>query len=251
MSRESILHKVRKILDRAEGTDHQGEIDAALAMAAKLMAQHAIEQAEVDAIRQDGKPEQIIERVVVVGNQRSPIAVAKGNLSVAVAEHNRCQVFRSNRWSNEHNATVYRLHIIGYESDVDYVEMLWTSLCLQMDAAHNAAKHKRPDWVTARTFRSSFCAGFTSEAWERLKAIKQQTIDDIDADSGKGTALVLVDRERAVQDYMRRNHYNLRKGRGRSSSDAYSNQAGRNAASRADYSGGRTKRFAARGALGA
>lgn len=253
MSRESVLEKVRKILDRAEGSDHQGEVDAALALASRLMAQHAIEQAEVDALKDSGEPEKIIERVVIVGADKSPISRSKGNLAVAVAQYNRCRVFKTTRLdtSGAQWRDMYALHIIGYESDVDYMEMLWTSLCLQMDEAHNRAKHNRPSWVHARTFRTSFCIGFINEAWQRLKTIQEQTMADVREESGSSTALVLVDREKSVDDYMAQNHRNLRSGR-RSSSrrDYHAEQSGRVAAGRADYSGGRTKRFAARQALG-
>lgn len=250
-SREDILAKVRKILDRAEGTDHQGEIDTALAMAAKLMAQHAIEQAEVDAMRDSGEPEKIIERVVIVGAKQSPIAHAKGNLSVPVAENNRCRVFRSSRWDNER--LCYALHIIGYESDVDFAEMLWTSLCLQMEQAHDKAKAERRDWVSARTFRTSFYRGFAREAQQRLRRFAQMAKDDIEQEMGTGSALVLVDRNRAVDDYMRENHGRLRRSRrsysGKSSHDYHAAGMGQSAAASADYSGGKRARVGYRQAL--
>lgn len=278
--RDSVLAKVRKMLDLAEGSDKQGEIDAALAQASKLMAMHAIEQAEVDALRTDGKPEQIIDRPVILGKYGSPTANDRGRLGMAVAETNRCRVYRSRGFRAEDGTwhSGYTLHIVGYESDVDYVEMLLTSLSLQMDAAHDKAKKNKREWVNGRTFRSEFNGGFVSEAWDRLrniaretdKAVREQDVANMRAQLGLAEgeyatqeqaeqvlstsgALVLRDREKDVEAFLKKAVPGLRSGRSYSyskNSDAHARQAGRNAGARADYSGGRTARIGARAQLG-
>lgn len=253
--RENVLAKVRKMLDLAEGSDKQGEIDAALAQAQKLMTLHAIEQAELDKLKGSTR-EQIIKRTVRVGPSGSPSSSSKGNLSVAVAEMNRCKVYREAGYSD------YRLVFVGYESDVDFVEMLWTSLSLQMDQAHDRAKRDKREWVNGRTFRKNFNDGFVAEARRRLTKIKQdneesieQTAIEASVESGTerasgGTALVLRNREREVEEFLYKSVGKLRRGySGRSSYDGHARQAGTSAASKADYSGGRTGRIGARGQI--
>lgn len=249
--RQSVLDKVRKMLDLAEGSDKQGEIDAALAQASKLMAMHAIEQAEVDALKKDGAPEQIIERRIVAGKQRSPITMDKCRMALVVAEANRCRMHRSRKWTLD--GDFQTIVLTGYESDIDFVEMLFTSLCLQMDAAHNKAKRFKREWVNGRTFRSEFNSGFITEARERLEKIKADTMAEV-AEIGDGTtsmALVLVDRDEAVEAEYRRRNPNLRRSYSSArNSDAHARQQGRTAATKADYSAGRTKGIGARGQLG-
>lgn len=249
--RDSVMAKVRKMLDLAEGSDKQGEIDAALAAAQRLMTEHAIEMADVDKLRDGDKPEQIIKRTVRVGSNGSPISSAKGRLSVAVAENNRCRVYR------DVNHDDYRLVFVGYESDVDFVEMLWTSLSLQMDTAHNIAKASKRDWINGRTFRKNFNSGFVSEAHRRLRDMKRENekaIEQAAVDAGReagGTALVLRSREQDVEDFLQANVGKLRRSySGRSSYDGHARQAGTTAAAKADYSGGRTARIGARGQIG-
>lgn len=249
--RDSVMAKVRKMLDLAEGSDKQGEIDAALAAAQRLMTEHAIEMADVDKLREGDKPEQIIKRRIVVGSNGSPISSAKGNLSVAVAENNRCRVYRDTGYGE------YVLVFVGYESDVDFVEMLWTSLSLQMDTAHNVAKAGKREWVNGRTFRKNFNDGFVSEAHRRLREMKRENeraIEQAAIEAGSeagGTALVLRSREQDVKDFLRAEVPGLRRSYGgRSNYDGHARQAGTSAASRADYSGGRTARIGARGQIG-
>jgi len=241
--RENILAKVRKMMDLAEGSDKQGEIDAALQAASNLMARYAIEQAEVDALRTDGKPEQIVERRIIAGKNHSPMSSSLGSLFVVVANNTRCTVYRDS------SAADYTIVLVGYESDAEYAEMLWTSLCLQMDKAHEAAKRAKRDWVHGRTFRKNFNAGFTGEASARLKAMRAETMREIESASSS-SALVLIDREQAVKDHIR--HLNLhRTSSGRSEYDAHARQQGRRAAARADYSGGRgPARVGSRGQIG-
>lgn len=250
--RESVLAKVRKALDLAEGSDVQGEIDAALAQATKLMAIHAIEQAEIDALRTDGKPEQIIERRIRAGKSRSPLAMDKCRMAYAVALTNRCRMHRS--FESDDNWQDWQMIVLtGYESDVDFVEMLFTSLCLQMDTAHDRAKHTKRDWVNGRTFRSEFNSGFVREARIRLEQIKKDTMAEMAeiGDGTTGTALVLVDREDAVDRWHREQNPRLvRRSSGRTNSDAHARQLGRTAATKADYSAGRTKGIGARGQIG-
>lgn len=247
--RESVLSKVRKMLDLAEGSDKQGEIDAALQQASKLMARHAIEQAEIDKLRDGDKPEQIIKRKVFVGSRKSPTSSSKGNLSVAVAETNRCRVYRSDSLNPDTNRYEYTLVFVGYESDVDFVEMLWTSLCLQMDTAHDSAKAFKREWVNGRTFRANFYAGFITEAWNRLREIKRETMREI-TDGSTGSALVLRDRETAVQEWLDSEVGKLSRSYGSNRTrDYHAAQAGRHAGARADYTG--TARIGARGQIGA
>lgn len=258
--RDGILAKVRKIMDLADGTDVQGEKDAAMAQAAALMARYAIEQHEIEAVRKQGEPEKIIDYSFVVGPRKSPVSKWRAQLAMHVALTHRCRMYQSSCWNYDRGAEDYEVHIIGFESDVAFVEMLYTSLALQMDAEHDVAKADKRDWVNGRTFRTNFNAGFAEEAQLRLSEIARQTAEAIREDdvtkqatlpSATSGALVLRERTQAVNDWVNEN-LNLRTTRsyGRSKHDGHARQAGRAAAGRADYSGGRTARIGARGQIG-
>ncbi len=252
--RNNVMDKVRKMLDLAEGSDKQGEVDAALSAAQRLMSEYAIEQVELDRLKQSGAPEKIVKRTVFVGPPGSPISSSKGNLSVAVAETNRCRVYRSDQRNPENHMIEYTLVLVGYESDVEFVEMLWTSLCVQLDVAHDVAKRNKREWVNGRTFRSNFNSGFVSEAWHRLREMSKENelaIEQAAEERGQpGTSLVLRNREKDVADFLQADVGKLRRSYGGNSSyDGHARQAGTSAASRADYSGGRTGRIGARGQI--
>lgn len=238
MTRETVMHRVRKMLDKAQSTEFEAERQTFLQKASSMMAQHAIDMAEVEAGRETGKPEEIVERVCFVGPAKSPASHSKGHVAMAVADTHRCKMFRQS-YRRDEDGTIHRgyhVHFVGYESDVDYVEMLWTSLCLQMEREYEEAKVDKRDFVNGRTFRKNFEAGFASEARERLEAMQREATRTVEA-AQTGSSLVLRDRARDVADHVRQK-YSLRSGRSYYRSDGHAQQAGRAAAARADYSGG-------------
>jgi Protein of unknown function (DUF2786) len=149
-----VLHKVTALLAKAESTNFPDEAEALTGKAQELMTRHAIDQAHLDAQRGD-RPR--------VGGRRvgidDPYAGARFLLLAAVADANRCRAVWTKYWGF---ATVF-----GDESDLDAVELLYTSLLVQATRAMVARPRPRGSGST-RSFRQSFLVAFARRIGVRL-----------------------------------------------------------------------------------
>jgi hypothetical protein len=134
-----------------------------------------------------------------------------------------------------------RLHVFGYESDIERTEMLWTSLQVQMQRAlaqeipdsYHDAKH-------IRAWRRSFMLGFASAVIKRVKAAEEAAASTIGAERGSGklsTALVLADRSLVVKARLSQEYPNRRTTRITYSGNGYG--SGHAAGQKADLGGGK------------
>jgi len=87
------------------------------------------------------------------------------------------------------------LLVFGFSSDLDLIEMLYTSLLVQ--ALRALAQAEIPSRENARTFRTSWWAGYTSRIITRLRGSQQRA--EAEAAKTPGTALVLADRSLQVK----------------------------------------------------
>ncbi|MCD2462433.1 DUF2786 domain-containing protein [Streptomyces sp. MBT42] len=182
------LQKVRALLAKAEdpATTPQ-EAETYFAKAAELMAKYGIERAMLaDADPELDRPG---DRVVVVeGTYANDRIYLLGYITEALNCHG-IQIAKS-RGRTE-------VHLFGYESDLDRVEMLFTSLLLQM---FNGMRHGRPAWGESMvTYRKSWAAGFILTIDKRLKEIEARARQESPASaSGRSADLVVADRKAVV-----------------------------------------------------
>ena len=199
---ERLLTRVRMMLAKAESTPYEAEAEAFTAAAHSLMARHSIDRAvldaSADASRSDGPR---ATRIPIA----APYAKDKFGLLSAVARANRCRAV----WHEHFGFGT----VIGHESELRAVELLFASLLVQASTAM-LAHRSTGSAGDARVFRRSFLSGFAVRIAERLaEATAQQTRAAVaDADrlpagsparaSGVGTDVVrvLADREREVDD---------------------------------------------------
>jgi hypothetical protein len=170
-----VLHKVTALLAKAESTNFPDEAEALTGKAQELMTRHAIDQAHLDAQRGD-RPR--------VGGRRvgidDPYAGARYLLLAAVADANRCRAVWTKYWGF---ATVF-----GDESDLDAVELLYTSLLVQATRAMVARPRPRGSGST-RSFRQSFLVAFARRIGVRL----HEAAEAVTAEAAQhSTALVPV-----------------------------------------------------------
>lgn len=127
--RDDILRKVQAILNKAESTNFDEERDALLAKADELMFRYAIESYEIDAARgKANRKEQIVQRSFEIGKYDLPTTQPLIDLVGTVAYHTRCRhVFYGLR-----KGFTTRVSVVGFETDAEYCEMLYTSLFLQI-----------------------------------------------------------------------------------------------------------------------
>lgn len=181
-----VLDRVRGLLAKAESTTFAEEAEALTAKAQQLMDRHALDRAVVDGAA-GGEAEPEGRRVGV----DDPYAVAKATLLAEVARSGRCRVV----WDRRHGFST----VFGYPSDLQMVEMLYTSLLVQGTSAMVAAgadPANRRD--RSRSFRQSFLAAYARRIGQRLAETDRAAVAEAEAAHGDGLLPVLASRLDAV-----------------------------------------------------
>lgn len=234
-----LLIRVRKLLDKAERTVNAHEADAFSRKAAELIAAHRIDPerlADVDAA------DELRVREIEIG--RGAYVRARLALLQAVADaHDVRVVFQSRP-----DGTVAMM--AGFRSDLEVVELLYTSLHQQAGA--QMASVKRQTGAATQRFRRSFLFGFADRIGEVLGESQRRAeklADDHDADASLRVARALATRERGqrIDDYAAVAFGRVRTARAPSAAQVGGWGAGAAAASGADV--GRT-RLHGRAAIG-
>jgi hypothetical protein len=140
-----------------------------------------------------------------------PYARDKAHLLTCVADPLRCQTVHTQGGGGPYVVRVY-----GFVSDLERVELLYTSLLPQ---ATRELVYVRPDaWGEGSTaaYRRSWLAGYASAVYSRLlRAEQRATAEQPATASGTSTALVLRDRSDRVAAFVSDAHPRLRSMRAR------------------------------------
>ncbi|MFE2628260.1 DUF2786 domain-containing protein [Streptomyces sp. NPDC059374] len=184
-----MLTRVRALLAKAEATGFPQEAEALTAKAQELMARHSIDEALV-ASRAPAGAAAAAPGACRIGVE-PPYEQAKAVLLDAVARANHCRAV----WNEPFGFST----VVGFEADLDVVELLYTSLLVQAqtamtkaEAAQRAGGRKR-----TKTFRQSFLAAYAHRVSTRLTAAaRTQLTDDL--------LPVLASRDVAVTDRLDR-----------------------------------------------
>ncbi|MBO4205343.1 DUF2786 domain-containing protein [Micromonospora echinofusca] len=180
---DAMLARVRKLLAKAEDPAC-GPAEAALftAKATELIARYGVDRALLAA--QDPTTDPVGDRTVDIV---APYALDKAGLLAAVADPLRCRCVR------RRERTGYAMHLFGFASDLERVELLFTSLLVQ--AAHGLAAAVVPRGEHPAAFRRSWLAGFAREVGTRLRAAEEEAAT---RPAATLVALVLADRSTRV-----------------------------------------------------
>lgn len=183
-----MLAKCRALLSKAESTEFPAEAEQLRAKAFELLAKAGIEAAELEA--QPGSEAKIVSKEFVI---REAYAVRKAVLLQRAASAMHCKGVRL--MGGRGQAGVSKVVVVGYESDMERLGVLFTSLLLQLN--NELCRAQVPYGVHARTFRTNFVAGWGFKVAERLRAATSQ--EDSGGEASSSTALVLFDRKKAVE----------------------------------------------------
>lgn len=183
-----VLARIRGLLAKAESTEFPAEADSCTAKALEMMTTHGVEQAHIDAVS-GRRPSATSIRI----DFDNPYSLEKATLLGCVAEPLGCQIaiFGTHRTSDY--ATV-----VGMPTDLELVEMLYTSLLLQ---GTTQVVRQRP-WDVMESiaaYRRTWWLGFAYVIEKRLKAAYAKAATEHVSD-GPSTALVLRDRAALVAD---------------------------------------------------
>jgi len=216
------LERVRALLSKAESSAYPEEAAAFTAKANELMARHAISRAMADA--ETGSGQVVNVRILI----EAPYAKEKYRLLAAVAHPNRCravlgidhtdtEVVADPTIAQHLSKSGAIVTMFGYESDIDIVQLLYTSLILQ--AVNTMLKHGSVTDLRGnnrtRSFRHSFLVGFASIVATRLQEVAHTAAGEAESDSAdsgtKSVLPVLADRENQVEHAVSNKFPSLRK----------------------------------------
>jgi hypothetical protein len=183
-----MLEKVRALLAKAESTTFPEEAEALSAKAQELMARHAIDTAMIGA----GVP----SREVPTGMRLpvdDPYASAKSVLLSEVAAANQCRAI----WSKGFGFST----VMGFESDLMFVEILYTSLLVQATSAMVAsgAQVDRSGRSRTRSFRQAFLLAYAMRIGDRLREAEAASRASAQEAYGEALLPVLAGRKAAVE----------------------------------------------------
>jgi hypothetical protein len=196
MTDEKRLEVIRKLLAKAEGTDNPDEAAVYSAKAEELMVRYSIDEAMLAAANRS-EPVSIITRHVTI---QQPYGIDKSVLLHNISRHLNVNTIRysnanTGRRGRPKSAPV-KMVLIGFETDIDLVEMLFTSLLVQ--ASHGmlfAPRGFSPGESAAN--RRAWLSGFTTAVSKRIEEMYQKAAEE---EKGMSTALVLRDRKAQVDD---------------------------------------------------
>ena len=222
---ERILARVRMLLAKAESTTFEAEAETFTAGAAALIARHRIDEALLAA---DQGPEGLGKgadaRRIGIDN---PYEHPKAQLLDAVARANSCRVV----WSKELGFAT----VIGFPSDLEGVDLLFTSLLVQATRAMTATGQRATQGAHRRTriFRSAFLTSFALRIGERLRQAAAEEERRAESEQGDATGSrlpVLVEREQRVEEAVTELFPQVKQTRSRATYDAEGWHHGRRAA---------------------
>ncbi|QHC26400.1 DUF2786 domain-containing protein [Streptomyces sp. GS7] len=236
------LETIRALLAKAEDPrTPESEAELARKRAFEMMAKYGVDE----ALLSDGQPSRdvIIDRNIDLPN---PWSMSRVRLMCFIAQSVGCKAVHMGV-----RGDVRRVHVIGYESDIQRAEILYASLLIQMLGGLNA--QVVPYGVrSARAWRNSWTIGFIERVIERLEAIEKAARAAASGETsatGRSGELVLADRDEMVEAAYRREHPHARSSRGSYSGSGYGHGAA--AGNRADIGGTRRVGATAAGALAA
>ncbi|MFJ3922825.1 DUF2786 domain-containing protein [Streptomyces sp. NPDC090022] len=161
-----MLTRIRALLAKAEATPYPEEAEALSSKAQDLMARHTVDEAVLAARGERPAQTPAACRIGV----EPPYEEAKAVLLDAVASANHCQAV----W----NAAFEFSTVVGFESDLEAVELLYTSLLVQGTAAMTRAEAAQRSGGRKRTktFRQSFFLAYASRIGHRLAETAEHAV---------------------------------------------------------------------------
>lgn len=230
-----VIERVRKLLAKAERSEHPHEADAFAAKAAELIAAHRITPEALAAARRSGA---LTLREIALG--RGAYVRARLRLLSEIASvHDADVVFQS-------GPTGMTAFVAGFRDDLDAIDVLYDSLHRQ--AAMQMLGQRRRTAAATQRFRRAFLFGFGERVGELLRAARRDAeAATVGPDGRDDMVLALRDRRARVAAFTARSFPRVVAASRPAPASAHGWDRGRTAADQADL--GR-RRMAGRRALG-
>ncbi|WP_346345683.1 DUF2786 domain-containing protein [Streptomyces sp. SID5643] len=175
-----MLTRIRALLAKAEATGFPEEAEALSAKAQELMARHSVDEALLAA----RAPSPDVPGACRIGVE-PPYEQAKAVLLDAIADANHCRAV----WNEPLGFST----VVGFETDLEAVELLYTSLLVQATTAMTkaeaalgvpparaqpGARGRAGGRKRTKTFRQSFLAAYAHRVGTRLAAATENQVTD-------------------------------------------------------------------------
>jgi hypothetical protein len=182
-----LLERVRALLAKAESSEFGAEADSYTAKAQELMVRYSIDRALLDA----GTNVTEEPGGIRIGLD-NPYEAEKALLLDQVARASRCTAVWARRLGF--------VTVLGFPADLRAVELLYTSLLVQVTRAMlgEGARRTRSGGSRTRAFRQSFLTAFATRIGERLCGVTESGIRESAAGDSR-LLPVLAGREQDVR----------------------------------------------------
>lgn len=209
-----IKERIRKALALSENAGAtEAERAQALATASSLMTNHQIQRSTLDL--GEARQERITERTF---EHVAPYTVEKSLLLGRVADALGLGIVH---WGT--GKTTVRTVVYGFESDLELLDMIYTSLLLQQ--AHEFKRAEIPRYLfgaRVAAWRRDWMTGFAYTASKRVREAHRREVEKFDSDqaasggSASGAELALTGRREAVTAHLKARYPGLKSRKPRS-----------------------------------
>lgn len=207
-SSDSLLRRIRNLLAKAESTEFEAEAIAFTSKAQELITKHAIDAAVLTG-EQSSTAVPVMVRVPI----DPPYVDAKSLLLQTIASATRCRALFMPQ--------VMSSTVVGFETDLAAVELLFASLLVQAQQAMVAAGGASAPGSTTRSrdFRATFLLAYATRIGERLEEVNEHVYATTSSSSSLFLP-VLAARQDAVADVVATRFGELREDRVRGTDPA-------------------------------
>lgn len=165
--KESLLSKIRKLMAKAESTEHEAEAEAFLAKAQQLIVANAIEDGEL----READRSAIITRKLWVPQ---PYSNSKCRIAGALAKNVGFFCHMSGRIERGEDGDKGRwLTMYGTEDTLSIAETVFTSLLMQCGSRAMRLSGRSPG--DTKSMRDRFIAGFAHGVSEQLRSVNNES----------------------------------------------------------------------------
>lgn len=189
METQSTTTTIRKLLAKAESSEHEAEASVFRNKALELMTRYSIDEAMLADVDVE---EVVVSETVELGTY----AANKRSLVITIARAFGCHVRRP----LYKNKKLYE--VVGFKSDVDMVVMLVNSLIIQLDTQLLGVTNSWSTKAARTSFAYAWCDTVGSRVEDHYRAATAEAEADSQVEGGtveKGVALVLADRSERVE----------------------------------------------------
>ena len=201
-TKEQVIEKVKKILAKADPTrnDCEAEVENAMRIAKRLMAEHDIEMTDVEVDEEDGSES------FDFCNEQCDLLVRGslvGTVARAVRYITNTDCFRTSYYKG--TKKFYKMTFCGTRTDVAVAKMMYGMLWEMMKERARAVAREH-GCSSDRSFIRSYETGFSSGL------VKNASEDVVFEDQKKNEcyALMVVNKEQALSNWMKQEHSDLR-----------------------------------------